>query len=159
MDTAVPGMALLGLITALEVATAGAAPHRGARERGNLGTWEGELAAISKDVGAAAPQPAAGLGIADDAWASPEIATPRMDARPLPLRRDTPPWPEKKEGPDARGGKSWGRTTLALAGVVGLIGLLAWGYRVMAGGGPLRFAMRARHPGLIEVVGRTALSP
>jgi len=45
----------------------------------------------------------------------------------------------------------------ALAGVVGLILLLAWGYRAMAGGN-LPLLGKARRPGLIDVVSKTPLS-
>lgn len=55
---------------------------------------------------------------------------------------------------------TWVRTTAALGGVVGLIGLLAWGYRVVAGAsGGFALTSRTRRPGLIEVLSRTALSP
>lgn len=54
--------------------------------------------------------------------------------------------------------RSWARTIGALAGVVGLIVLLAWGYRTVASGG-LSLANRSRRPGMIEVLSRTMLSP
>jgi flagellar biogenesis protein FliO len=54
--------------------------------------------------------------------------------------------------------RSWLRTIGALAGVVGLIVLLAWGYRAAASGG-LSWANRSRRPGLIEVLSKTMLSP
>ena len=53
--------------------------------------------------------------------------------------------------------RSWTRTIGALAGVVGLIVFLAWGYRAMASGN-LSLLGKARRPGLIEVVSKTSLS-
>jgi flagellar biogenesis protein FliO len=42
--------------------------------------------------------------------------------------------------------------------VIALIVLLAWGYRLVTGGGARLSAMaRARHPGLIEVISRASL--
>jgi flagellar biogenesis protein FliO len=83
-----------------------------------------------------------------------------MDARPL--RRDVEPTAAPATGeravrsPNATG---W-RTAAALGGVVGLILLLAWGYRAVAsGGGRFSLSFRARRPGLIEVLSRTAISP
>lgn len=55
---------------------------------------------------------------------------------------------------------SWFKTTLSLAGVIALIVLLAWGYKLATGGGSaLPFAFRGRHAGAIQIVGRTVLSP
>ena len=58
----------------------------------------------------------------------------------------------------ARAGNSWMRTIGAMAGVVGLIVFLAWGYRAVAAGN-LGLLKRPRRPGLIEIVSRTPLSP
>ena len=56
--------------------------------------------------------------------------------------------------------RSWVRTTGALAGVLALIMLLAWGYRqVSSSGGKLRGMLRGPQTTLMEVVGRTPLSP
>ncbi len=55
-------------------------------------------------------------------------------------------------------GTTWMRTIGAMAGVVGLIVFLAWGYRAVAAGN-LGLVGRARRPGVIEIVSRTALSP
>jgi flagellar biogenesis protein FliO len=94
----------------------------------------------------------------DDAWSSTELVAPAMDARPLVRVHERGRLQPERQAPRSSG--AWGRTTAALGGVVALIALLAWGYRAMAaGGGALRWAGRGRHPGLIEVVGRTALSP
>lgn len=93
--------------------------------------------------------------IPDDAWASPDIVAPRMDARPLPRR--SAPAGRAESPPSAVRGAGF-RTTLALGGVVALIVLLAWGYRVAAARGG-RWSPRVRHPGLIEVLSRAALSP
>ncbi len=53
---------------------------------------------------------------------------------------------------------SWLRSAGSLAAVLALIALLAWGYRAVVGGSP-GLATRARRSGLIEIVGRTSLSP
>lgn len=78
------------------------------------------------------------------------IKRPEVDARPV--SRD-------KTQPSAASSNSWVRTLGSLAAVVGLICLLAWGYRVVAERG-LGFATaRAKQPGLIDVLSRAALSP
>jgi flagellar biogenesis protein FliO len=94
----------------------------------------------------------------DDAWSSTDLVAPAMDARPLVRvhERGRP----QPESPAPRSSGSWGRSTAALGGVVALIVLLAWGYRAVAArGGALRWSGRGRHPGLMEIVGRTVLSP
>jgi flagellar biogenesis protein FliO len=54
----------------------------------------------------------------------------------------------------------WLRTSASLAGVVALIVLLAWGYRLVAGaGGKLSLGGGNRHPGLVEKLSRVNLSP
>lgn len=65
------------------------------------------------------------------------------------------------EGGEEAGRQSpaWLRTSASLAGVVALIVLLAWGYRLMAAGGRLSLGKRSRNPGLIEIVSRANLSP
>jgi len=73
------------------------------------------------------------------------------------LRRpnaDTPPVLTTKRRAT---GHSWTRTAGALAGVVGLIGLLAWGYRALSQG-QLSLVGRGRGQGLIQVISRTPLS-
>jgi flagellar biogenesis protein FliO len=94
-----------------------------------------------------------------DPWSSPEIAAPAMDEKPL-LRSNNSQTYQAMAGSDEGGSASWLRTTLALGGVVGLIILLGWGYRRLAeGGGGLSLAWGRRNAVVIEVVGRTALSP
>jgi flagellar biogenesis protein FliO len=94
----------------------------------------------------------------NDPWSSPDLVAPRLDARPL--RRG----PEKQSASSpnsaARSANSALRTAAALGGVVGLILLLAWGYRAVAGGsGRLPLSLRSKRPALIEVLSRTPLSP
>lgn len=94
----------------------------------------------------------------DELWSSPEIAAPRMESQPLhrhaQTRAQQPPG-----GDGGRVGTSWFRTTASLTGVLALIVLLTWGYRVvMTSSGRLR-APGARGGCLIEVVGRTTLAP
>ena len=121
MERMLPRMALLGLLWALNVASAAAQT------------------------------------VNDDPWSSTEIAAPRMDSRPL-SRGPAPKEPPAAAAPSHS--NSWVRTTAALAGVVALIVLLGWGYRLMANGtGRLGWSLRGRHPALIEVVSRAALSP
>jgi flagellar biogenesis protein FliO len=99
-----------------------------------------------------------------DPWSSTEILAPRMDARPLRRssgKNETAASSSATKGDSARsaGGTGW-RTAAALGGVVGLILLLAWGYRAVANGsGRWPLAFRNRHPALIEVISRVALSP
>jgi flagellar biogenesis protein FliO len=95
-----------------------------------------------------------------DPWSSTEIVAPRMDPRPLPRNETKAPAaaanPKSLMDPD---GSGW-RTAAALGGVVGLILLLAWGYRAVAnGGGRWPRALRGKHSALIEIISRTALSP
>ena len=100
----------------------------------------------------------------EDPWSSEAIVAPRMNppptpARPLP-RKSRPIRPPASATRDGRQTASWFRTTASLGGVVALIVLLAWGYRTVAkNGGRLRLPLRGRQPSLIEVVGRTSLSP
>lgn len=112
-------------------------------------------------VAASEPPSAAAAGaaqptVAEQAWAAIEPEALARDSQPL---RRAPDKREARSERETRPGQagSWLRTWGALAGVVALILLLAWGYRVVTSGGlPLA---RARHPGLIEVVSRAGLSP
>jgi len=113
-------------------------------------------------VGQTSSQPAEAPPPADP-WSSTDIAAPRMDARPLRRtgKSETAMPGAAPTGPSAvsSNGTGW-RTAAALGGVVGLILLLAWGYRAVAnGGGRWPLALRSKHPALIEVVSRTAISP
>lgn len=58
----------------------------------------------------------------------------------------------------APGVPHWSRSLLSLAGVVGLILLLAWGYRMVMGE-RISGLGRGRRPGVIEVVSRTTVAP
>jgi len=133
-----PRMALLGLIIALVAAVPRAA-----------------AAAPATDAAPVATQPAAASPA--DAWSALEPNTASAEPRPLERRRGNTP----QSGHSATGTgttQSWFRTTMSLAGVVGLIVLLGWGYRRVAATGTFGLA-RGRGAPLIEVVGRTALSP
>jgi flagellar biogenesis protein FliO len=92
----------------------------------------------------------------DDPWSAVEPKPPERESRAL--RRESP----RRTSPVADSGAehaqySLARTLGALAGVVGLIVLLAWGYRAVASG-RLSVLHKLRRPGLIEVVSRTPLS-
>ncbi len=118
----------------------------------------GPLGSMAQPAPPADPLPPA------DPWSSTDLVAPRMDARPL--RRAGGKDEAAASASAAKGhsglspdGTGW-RTAAALGGVVGLILLLAWGYRAVAnGGGRWPRALRGRHPALIEVVSRTTLSP
>ncbi len=93
---------------------------------------------------------------AEQAWAAIEPQIPTHDSRPVKRAVEKREAHSQREARPGAGG-SWLRTWGSLAGVVTLIVLLAWGYRVVSSGAlPLA---RARHPGLIEVVSRLGLSP
>jgi flagellar biogenesis protein FliO len=114
--------------------------------------WAAEPAALPPDESTSAPAPPAtepsagshaGAGRGTGVVKRPPAALPAT-ARSEPASR----------------GLAWLRTTASLAGVVALIVLLAWGYRLMTGaGGRLPRGLRARQPGLIELLGRTNLTP
>lgn len=123
-------------------------------------------------IGLAAVQPLrADAGRAADALGSP-VATSGHTPAAVPdpwdaiapdrdrvLRRRSAPQAAPPVGTGARAASSgWLRTAGSLAAVVGLIMLLAWGYRAVAGGS-LSLAGRGRVAGLIDVVSRTAVSP
>ncbi len=137
----VPRMVLLGLTLALLAATPRAAG-------GDVAPVPAGAEATSQPAGAAIPDP----------WAALDPATARPEARPLERRHGGVPQTSAQVGSEARTAQSWLRTTLSLAAVVGLIVLLAWGYRRVAATGTFALA-RGRGAPLIEVVGRTALSP
>jgi flagellar biogenesis protein FliO len=91
-----------------------------------------------------------------DPWASPDIAAPLMD-EPV-VRR---PQARRSEGSGVASSRNflpWVRTSASLAGVVALIFLLAWGYRLGTGTGR-RFSLLSRCSGPIQVIGRTNLAP
>ena len=154
MGVPVPRMALLELILALGVATTRADTVPAEQTHSKDAPASSVLASPGVDKAQRSALPA------DDPWSSPEIAAPRMDARPLERGRGAASRSADTRSPEQRASGAWLRTTLSLGGVVGLIMLLAFGYRRMAAsGGGLKFALRAKHAALIEVVGRTALSP
>jgi flagellar biogenesis protein FliO len=105
----------------------------------------------------AAEEPTA--SVARDPWASPEVAAPRLDSdvipRPHTARAGTKTSAEGKSSFDG-----FVRTSASLAGVVGLIVLLAWGYRAASGAsGRLGRRLRGTEPGLIQILGRASLGP
>jgi flagellar biogenesis protein FliO len=94
----------------------------------------------------------------DAAWTMLE-SKPQAEAGRTIKRRNTAAKPDaaaaKRAQPAASG--SWLRSVGSLAAVVAVILFLAWGAKGLARGGPL--AGRAKRPGVIEIISRTALSP
>jgi flagellar biogenesis protein FliO len=88
--------------------------------------------------------------------APPPVETPAVPAPRPVLRRPEPGAMTTATGP-MRGDSGWLRTFGSLAGVVLLILLLGWGYRVVAGGSRMSLA-RSRRPELLQVLARTAVS-
>jgi len=125
--------------------------------------WLAVMPAAGEEPGTEARSPAATSAPAgrtvpsDDPWSSPEVAAPRFEDQPL--RR---PNAARGDGPrreTGRAGSAWLRTSASLAGVVGLIVLLAWGYRAVSSAGGVAASLRARQPGLIELISRASLAP
>ncbi len=109
-------------------------------------------------VGSAAGQTPAG----DDPW---NAVAPRLESgaagqsdASLLVRRPVGGEQQALRPRQASSSGSWWRTAAALAGVVGLIVFLAWGYRTATSGG-LQLWGRQRQPGLIEVLSRVTLGP
>lgn len=124
---------------------------------GVLTVWAGKAQEVAGD--STADQ---NTGLADnnpDPWLSPEVAAPKMDDGEI-IKRSQVTRNCVSQG-EAKGGLApWMRTTASLAGVVALIILLAWGYRLgISNSSRLSFGRRVRHPGLIEVVSRASLAP
>jgi flagellar biogenesis protein FliO len=137
---------------AVAMLVCGFAAGVGAQDRARPDPW----AALDPP---AASQPQTGVTEANSGVVA-ATTPPDAEARPLPRAHVTnakvAPTPGAAAG--AESARPWTRTGLSLAAVLMLILLLAWGYRQVAAGG-LRWTARGRHPGLIEVLGRTALSP
>jgi len=105
-----------------------------------------------------APEPSVRQPL-DDPWASPDVAAPRMDERGL-IRRPGARGESRLPLAGRTGASGWVRTTLSLAGVVALIVLLAWGYRVGARASARLALARGRGgSALIQVLSRTSLAP
>lgn len=90
----------------------------------------------------------------DDPWLSPEVAAPTMKPRLLERHGQKTAGDARDEGSavSASSMPDWLRTSLSLAGVVGLIVVLALTSR------KLHLVQRGRRPGLIEVISRAPLS-
>lgn len=139
-------MACLGLLWAMGLTAARAAPA-------------GDSHPDPRSESPVESRPESIVAAGEDPWSSPDIVAPRMDARPLARGRATGNL-NATNSASGRTQNSWVRTTVALGGVVALIILLGWGYRVVAGqGGRLNLVLRGKHAGLIEVVARAVLSP
>jgi flagellar biogenesis protein FliO len=111
------------------------------------------LRAQSADV----ERPSGTSGARPDPWEA--IAPDIPKEEPRVVRRGQRPQATSRPAAPQGLQSSWVRTAGSLALVVGLIVLLAWGYRTVAGATPWNLAARPRKPGLIEVVSRTALTP
>lgn len=91
-----------------------------------------------------------------DPWSVVDPDLSRSEDRAVRRRSAEPASPVlASKGGQAR--RPWARTIGALAGVVGLIVLLGWGYKAISGG-QMPFVGKARRPGLIEVISKTPLS-
>ncbi|MFO0840645.1 MAG: flagellar biosynthetic protein FliO [Phycisphaerae bacterium] len=107
---------------------------------------------------AARPTAAAPQSQQTDTHADPwnAIEPPELSAAKTPLRRRPA---SGVSTPGVAGtSSSWLRTTASLGGVIALILLLSWGYRVALGRGGLSLA-KARRPGLIQIISRASLTP
>ena len=134
MNSQLLGFAAVAVWAGLLVASAGA----------QLQSTDGEPATVVNQAGS------------DDPWSAIEPEFPSEERRMLrrrPTEGMAPVLTKKGDEPK----RPWLRTLGALAGVVGLIVLLSWGYRAMSGGN-LPLLGKARRPGVIEIVSRTSLS-
>lgn len=114
--------------------------------------------AARADETAPTSAPAPVVGLTDAAWDSPDVAAPQMQSQPL-LRNHNARGTAGGSATTGSSRQAWLRTSLALAGVVGLILLLGWGYRaVMQNGGRLQ-RLGGRRGALVEVICRTPLAP
>ena len=106
-----------------------------------------------------APEAAQHAAALDDPWAEVQLQIPSTEDKPLARPAAGASSQILSRGAaSSTSTSSWVRSTGSLAGVLGLIVLLAWGYRRVAGAGRLTLGGRARRPGLIEVISRTSLS-
>jgi len=119
-------------------------------------TAPGQTEPAFKKAGDTTGAPAANPPVLEDPWSAVEPKPPEQQSRTL-HRRSTGGTSPLGAGKAEQGGRPLARTLVALAGVVGLIILLAWGYRAAAGG-RLSLLTKLRRPGLIEVVSKTSLS-
>lgn len=137
MSVALPRMALMTLIASLPVIEAAAQ-------------------SASPDGVPGPDAPTSVQSAPNDPWSAiaPELSM--RESRPLKRRAagDDSPVIGQTSGGAGRGGM---RTLGALAGVVGLIVFLAWGYRALSGGS-LSLVGKPRRPGLISVISKTPLS-
>lgn len=112
---------------------------------------------VTQTAAAASPSADAGTPVAG-ASGSESSARKRTLTRPASASRARSA--DNAAAPTTQGTSGWLKTTLSLAGVISLIVLLAWGYKKATGSGAvLPFAFRGRSPGVIEIIGRTILSP
>lgn len=96
----------------------------------------------------------------EDPWAALEVAAPGAKARPLERDGGRGGAADGAQRADVSAVGPWVRTTMALGGVVVLIVFLGWGYRRVADNrGAWPFAARPRSATMMEVLGRTTISP
>lgn len=100
----------------------------------------------------------AALSALSEAWASLDEPTAEP---PETLRRGKSPSLNRdgRASSAASPGRGWVRTAASLGGVVALILLLSWGYRLIAAGSGTAAVVRGRANGLIEPLSRAALGP
>lgn len=139
MDTCLPRMAAVTAFVGLLASAA----------------WA-QTSTTSDSAGVAAPIPTTNPAVFEDPWSAVAPELPEHES-PALQRRENPPASPVVAGRSAQSRYSVPRTLGALAGVVGLIVLLAWGYRAMTGG-RLNLLSKPRRPGLIELISKTPLS-
>lgn len=108
------------------------------------------------DAGESDSDPALQHSTLDDPWSGLEPDFSNPENRTL-QRRSTENASPVLAGKGKGTQRHWARTLGALAGVVGLIVFLAWGYRAMTGG-HVSLLGKVKRPGLIEVISKTSLS-
>jgi flagellar biogenesis protein FliO len=107
------------------------------------------------DAESVTPAASTSPDLIEDPWSAIAPELPERESRTLERRTEAPTSPVVAGRAAPR--ISVSRTLGALAGVVGLIVLLGWGYRAMSGS-RLTLLSKVRRPGLIELISKTPLS-
>lgn len=140
MNHIAPRMALITVLAIASVELCSAQPR----------SWH--IATIEE-----APSAETSASVSDDPWSLVELEPP-VSTRVL-ARREIQRSGMSTGGVSQVASASWLRTLMSLGAVVGLIGLLAWGYRAVSGNGGLALGTRTRRTAMLEVVSRTSIGP